>query len=246
MRTGKDAFESLKSKLRVQQPVRLLRSGMAKTAMLVGCFRPVVLIPICAFTKLTPDQLRAVIAHELAHIRRLDPWVNLAQHVVEIVLFFHPAVWWISRQVRIEREYCCDDLSVRASESPRMLAEGLALLESLRIVPPAMALSANGGSLLGRISRILGDDPNKKTEKGDDMMNKAIAIIAAAMLLIGGFCMVQAQEHPDESRKVEVQAITVEEYMRAEREIRKLVEDGNVSAEDAGTRLGEMRRMIRE
>ena len=76
------------------------------------------------------------------------------------------------------------------------------------------------------------------------MVNKTMAIIAAVVLLIGGFCMVQAQERADEGRKVEVRAITVEEYMRAEREIRKLVEDGEVSAEDAETRLVEMRRMI--
>ena len=240
-----DAFESLKSKLGVQQPVRLLRSGMAKTAMLVGCFRPVVLIPICAFTKLTPDQLRAVIAHELAHIRRFDHWINIGQSIVEIVLFFHPAVWWLSRQVRIEREYCCDDLSIRASESPRTLAEGLASLESLRMMTPsATALFANGGTLLDRISRIIGGGSSRTIQKGGYMMNRAIAVIAAATLMIGCSYLAQTQERPDEGPKVEAKGITVEGYQAAEKEIRKLVEEGGVSPEDAEIRLVEMRRAI--
>ena len=237
-------FESLKSRLGIPKAVRLLYSGLAKTAMLVGCLRPVVLVPLCALTALTPDQLRAVIAHELAHIRRHDQWINLAQGVVEIVLFFHPAVWWLSRQVRNEREYCCDESSVRVTGSSRTLAQGLALLESLRIATPAASLAANGGSLLARIARLVGAAPANTKQNANDMANKAIAAIAAAVLLIGCSYLAQTRERPDESPRIEAKAFTVEDYMRGEREIRKLVADGKASAEDAQTRLAEMRLAI--
>jgi beta-lactamase regulating signal transducer with metallopeptidase domain len=237
-------FESLKRKLKIPQAVRLFHSGMAKSAMVAGCFRPVVLVPLSALTALTPDQLRAVIAHELSHIRRHDPWINMAQGFTEMVLFFHPAVWWLSRQVRNEREYCCDESSVRVTGSSRTLAQGLALLESLRIAMPAASLAATGGSLLARIARLVGAAPANTKQRANDMANKAVAVIAAAVLLIGCSYLAQTQEPSDESPKIEAKAFTVEEYMRAEREIRKLVADGKASPEDAQTRLVEMRRAI--
>ena len=80
--------------------------------MVVGWLRPVILLPASALTGLAPSQLEAVIAHELAHIRRHDYLVNLFQTTVETLLFYHPASWWISRQIRAEREHCCDDVAV--------------------------------------------------------------------------------------------------------------------------------------
>ena len=152
------AFHSLKEELGISHNVRLLRSGLAQVPMVVGWFSPIVLVPASAFTGLSPDQLRSLIAHELAHIRRHDHLLNAAQAVVEIVLFFHPVVWWISKQVRLEREYCCDDSSVRLTGDPRLLAEALATMETLRTHQPMThtVLAANGGPLMQRIARILG------------------------------------------------------------------------------------------
>ena len=81
-------------------------------AMAVGLFRPIVLLPVSWVADLPPDLLDAVIAHELAHIRRHDLWVLLAQRGLETLLFYHPAVWWVSRQISLEREMCCDELAV--------------------------------------------------------------------------------------------------------------------------------------
>jgi beta-lactamase regulating signal transducer with metallopeptidase domain len=149
-------FDSVRRSLGVGRAVRLLQSAAVETPMVVGWLKPVVLAPAWAFTGLTPEQFRAVVAHELAHVRRYDHLVNAVQALVETLLFFHPLVWWISRQVRVERENCCDDVAVGAAASPLVFAEALARLEALRLVYPQAALAANGGSLMERIERIIG------------------------------------------------------------------------------------------
>ncbi len=108
-------FEALKVEMGISSAVRLMRSGLAEVPMVVGWVSPMVLIPVSAFSALTTDQLRAVIAHELEHIRRYDHLVNAAQVVIETALFFHPVVWWLSQQARVEREHCCDDAAVAAA-----------------------------------------------------------------------------------------------------------------------------------
>src|SRR6185436_11585192 len=126
----------------------------------VGWLRPVVLIPASAVIGLSAAQLEAVIVHELAHIRRFDALANLLQMAVETALFYHPAVWWISRRIRVEREHCCDDVAVATSGDALGYAKALASLEEWRALPsPAessLALAATGGVLKHRISRLLG------------------------------------------------------------------------------------------
>jgi hypothetical protein len=108
--------------------------------------------------QLTPSQLEAILAHELAHVRRHDYLLNLIQTAVETLLFFHPAVWWMSRRIRAEREHAADDLALRATGDDRATYAGaLAALEELRTsTPPAPALAARGGPLLARVRRVLG------------------------------------------------------------------------------------------
>jgi hypothetical protein len=103
---------------------------------------------------LAPEQVEALLAHELAHVRRHDYLVNVLQGIAESLLFYHPAVWWISNQIRAEREHCCDDLAVRASGDVLVYARALAELESMRPAHFKAALSANDGSLLRRIQRL--------------------------------------------------------------------------------------------
>ena len=149
-------FEQLKSDLGIGRAVRFLRSSVAEVPMVVGWISPVVLVPVSTFTSLSHDQLRALLAHELAHIRRHDHLLNALQAVVEIVLFFHPVVWWISKQVRDEREYCCDDSSVKVTGEPKFLAEALTTLETLRIQQPGTdpVLAATGGPPEGLAIRL--------------------------------------------------------------------------------------------
>ncbi len=143
------------ARLGVTQSVRLLESAMVQVPTAVGWLRPVILLPACALTGLTPRQLEAVIAHELAHIRRHDYLVNILQRMIETLLFYHPAVWWVSRQVRIEREYCCDDLAVAACGDALLYARALAEMEEMR-AEPQVAVAANGGLLIDRIRRLVG------------------------------------------------------------------------------------------
>ena len=146
----------LSKRLHISRPIRLFESAMVEVPTVIGWLRPVVLMPASALTGMGPDQLEAILAHELAHIRRHDYLVNLLQTLVETLLFYHPAVWWLSRRIRIERENCCDDLAVSLCGDPYTYARALADLEELRADSSRLVLAATGGSLLYRIRRLIG------------------------------------------------------------------------------------------
>src|SRR5437773_406336 len=128
--------------------------GLDAPAVL-GWFRPVVLLPVRAPTGLTEQQIEAVIAHELAHIRRLDCFVNLFQIAAETLLFYHPAVWWVSQRIRAERENCCDDEAIVICGDAVNYARALTLMEEWRTAP-ALMMAANRGPLAERVMRLLG------------------------------------------------------------------------------------------
>ncbi len=163
----------LASRLRVTRPVALLESCLAETPSVMGFLRPVILFPAGLLTGLAPDQLEAILLHELAHIRRHDYAVNVLQSLVEGLLFYHPAVWWVSGIVRAERENCCDDEVVAVRGDARVYVEALAALELLRAAgQPAVA--AKGGNLMKRIHRLL--EPERP--------RSVAAPVLAAVLLI--------------------------------------------------------------
>src|SRR6185503_8551324 len=130
---------------------------------------------------LSPDQLLAILAHELAHIRRHDFLVNGIQRAVECVLFYHPAVWWVSRRIRVERERCCDDLAVGVCGNRLLYAQALLTLEKARSAEPVLALPTAGVGVKDRVHRILG-------AKGanHDWQSAAAALVFAAILVGGG------------------------------------------------------------
>jgi len=149
----------LRARFGIRRPVRLLGSLGIDTPMLVGWLRPTILLPISMLSGFTPQQIELIIAHELGHVRRWDYLANLLQVVIETILFYHPVVHWISRDVREARESCCDDLVLALAEgSPVVYASALADLEELRLdtTVAAPALAASGGVLLTRIRRIVG------------------------------------------------------------------------------------------
>ena len=122
----------------------VVESALVEVPTVVGWLRPAILLPMAAMAALSPAQIEAVLAHELAHIRRHDYAVNLLQTIAETVLFYHPAVWWLSARVRIEREHCCDEVAVRISGDAVAYARALAELEAWRTSSPALALAATG------------------------------------------------------------------------------------------------------
>ncbi|HKA00748.1 MAG TPA: M56 family metallopeptidase [Candidatus Solibacter sp.] len=148
------ALERLKTRVRFSAPVRLLVSSIVQAPAAVGWLRPVILVPAGAFAGLSAAQIEALLLHELAHIRRADYFVNLLQGAVEALLFYHPAVWWVSNHIRAERELCCDDVAVSLGGDATAYARALAELELAR--PVHLAAAANGGSLAHRIARLLG------------------------------------------------------------------------------------------
>ena len=122
----------LASRLGLADAVRIVESRLVGTPTVVGWMRPIVLLPVAALANLTPAQVEAILAHELAHIRRHDYLVNLLQSLAETVLFYHPAVWWVSGRIRAEREHCCDDVALVISGDRVGYAAALAALEEWR------------------------------------------------------------------------------------------------------------------
>jgi beta-lactamase regulating signal transducer with metallopeptidase domain/ankyrin repeat protein len=152
-------FHQLMERMQIRVPVRLLESALVDVPTLIGWLRPVILVPASIFIGLTPDQLEAILAHELAHIRRYDYLLNLFQTVIETALFYHPAVWWIGHKLREERENCCDDIALDVLQNRLVYVSALAQLEQARATP--LAMTASGGSLLQRVRRIVGANDRK-------------------------------------------------------------------------------------
>ncbi|MBE0537843.1 MAG: hypothetical protein IH624_19455 [Phycisphaerae bacterium] len=150
------AVRELRGRLSISRAVKLLQSTVVKVPMTIGWLKPVILIPASILSELSPQHIEAIIAHELAHVRRCDYLVNLMQTVVETLFFHHPAVWWISHRVRLEREYCCDNAVVKLTADQVNYARALAEIAERKDALPHVAVAADGGSLVGRIRRILG------------------------------------------------------------------------------------------
>ena len=175
--------------LQLSRTVRLLQSAAVEVPTALGWLRPVILLPACALAGLSPLQLEAILAHELAHIRRGDFLVNLLQSLVEVLLFYHPAVWWLSARIRAERELCCDDVAAELCGDPLLLARALTDLEALRETPAPtpthLALAANGGSLMHRVRHLL--YPALPITSG--ARATALAILAASLLGAAGVAL---------------------------------------------------------
>ena len=148
-------LDALRQRLRVTRPVTLLESCFAEVPVVIGYLRPVILMPVGLLAGLPAGQVEAILLHELAHIRRADYLVNLMQTLVEGLLFYHPAVWWISSAIRTERENCCDDLVVLTNGDAHEYATALAALAENRWTMRQAALAATGGNLVKRIRRLL-------------------------------------------------------------------------------------------
>jgi beta-lactamase regulating signal transducer with metallopeptidase domain len=147
--------ETLQRQLGLNRAVRYCECAWLQAPAVIGWLRPIVLLPVTALTGLSEEQLQLVIVHELAHIQRLDPFVNVFQISVETLLFYHPAVWWLNKRIRAEREHCCDDVAVSLCGNPVEYARALTLMEEWRTAP-ALAMAVNRGPLSERIFRVLG------------------------------------------------------------------------------------------
>ncbi|MBC7448736.1 MAG: M56 family metallopeptidase [Hymenobacteraceae bacterium] len=181
----------LAARLGLHRAVRLLESASVAGPVAVGWLRPAVLLPVGLLAELPPAQLDAILAHELAHIPRHDYLLNIVQATIEALFFFHPAIWWMSAQVRREREHCCDDLAVRAlGGDARPLARALAALAEWSAAVPApaplprLSLAATGGELLHRVRRLLVPSPAAAARPGGGAVAGSGAVALALLLTL--------------------------------------------------------------
>jgi uncharacterized protein YjbI with pentapeptide repeats/beta-lactamase regulating signal transducer with metallopeptidase domain len=177
-------FQELCNRLNIKKTIKIYESALARVPMVIGIIKPVILLPVSAFTGLSPKQLESIIVHELAHIIRRDYLVNLLQSILEILFFYHPAVWWINGVIREERENCCDDIAIEKTGDSASYAKALANIQEQLLLKEnlAMAIATNKNRLLKRIKRLL-NQPKMKT-------NFIEGFTASCIIFLGIFAIV--------------------------------------------------------
>jgi uncharacterized protein (TIGR03435 family) len=200
--TWQHAADRIAGRLGLARVIRVVELSAVDVPFVVGCLRPIVVLPIAALSQLNAAQVEAILAHELAHVRRHDYLVNLMQTVAETLLFYHPAVWWLSARIRDEREHCCDDVAVAVCGDAAGYAAALTELEAWRNGELSLAAAATGGSLLNRVRRIL------HVEISDDSRTSAVTVGLAALAVAATVGVnIVAQSAPAESPKFEVASV---------------------------------------
>jgi beta-lactamase regulating signal transducer with metallopeptidase domain len=179
-------FARLRERLGITSPVSLRLSDRVQGPLAMGILRSLIILPASALMALTPEQLGAVLAHELEHVRRADYFWNLIQTTVETLFFFHPAVWWLGGRLRQQRELCCDDAAVKACADPLLYATALLRLEERRSQQLGLAMALDGHrssfGLRARISRILGE--TNAEERSRELPPLPLVPIVAVFLLV--------------------------------------------------------------
>lgn len=189
-----EQLNQLAAKMGVRKFVELKENIRINSPMVIGFIKPVILVPFGLLSNLDPRQVESILAHELAHIRRHDYLFNLLQSLVEIVLFFNPATWWISSLIRNEREHSCDEMAIAATGNQLAFVQTLAKLEEYRATPNRMALAFNGrgeSGVLGRIKRIL---------NSEEQFRIPYRLFWSCLILLGslGLFAFQAQPLPEQ------------------------------------------------
>jgi len=182
---------TLQDQLGLDRAIAYCECKWLQAPAVIGWFRPIVFLPATALTGLSEEQLELVIAHELAHIQRFDPFVNVFQVCVETLLFYHPAVWWLNRRIRAEREHCCDDMAVALCGNAVEYARALTLMEEWRSAP-VFAMAVNRGPLTERIVRVLGLKTLGAGMRGIGLTGSILCLTAA---LVAGNALV-GMSHP--------------------------------------------------
>ncbi|GGG98051.1 M56 family metallopeptidase [Pedobacter zeae] len=176
-----EKLNELAQKLGLTQKVKVMQSGIAQSPIVVGYFKPLILIPLGLLNGLSNAEVEAILSHELAHIKRKDYLVNLFQSFIEIVFFFNPAVLWVSQLIKTEREHCCDDLAIACVNDRKNYVQALIVCQEFKQRAPAYAMAITGkkGSLLHRASRMLFN-----THSTLNKMEKTILTIALVSVVV--------------------------------------------------------------
>ncbi|HEU5136825.1 MAG TPA: M56 family metallopeptidase [Steroidobacteraceae bacterium] len=192
-------FEALQHRLEIRRAIRYCECRLLRVPAVIGFFRPIVLLPVRAITGLSPEQLEAVIAHELGHIKRFDVAVNFFQVIAETLFFFHPAVWWLNRRIRADREDCCDDVAIAACGGTIGYARALATMESWRDAP-SFAMAVTGSPVAARVARLLGVGSHHAGTRTAGMVTASLVLataLVAGAVSIGVVEPAMAQSSPE-------------------------------------------------
>ncbi len=171
----------LTNRLGIDQKVRIVQSGLAQVPMVAGHLKPLILIPLGLLNSLSMAEVEAILCHELAHIKRRDYLVNLLQSFIEIVFFFNPAVLWLSKLIRTERENCCDDIALGYVADKKSYVKALLSCQEFQMNTPeyAMALTGKKSELLNRVSRMLFN-----TKSTLNKMEKTVLTLATVFIFL--------------------------------------------------------------
>ena len=188
----KEKLNSLADHLGIHQKIEILQSGIAKVPMVVGHLKPVILIPLGLLNSLSMTEVEAILCHELAHIKRRDYLVNVLQSFIEIIFFFNPAVLWVSKLIKEERENCCDDLALTQVSDRKVYVKALLSCQEFQAATPDFAMALTGKSqLVNRVSRMLFN-----TKSTLNKMEKTVLTLVMAFVFICSFVLSNAQDNP--------------------------------------------------
>jgi len=187
-------LNALIQKLRLTRAVRIAESALVKVPLVVGYVHPMILLPASVITGLTSSQLEAVLAHELAHVRRHDWLINTLQVIAETLLFYHPAIWWLSSRIRQERELCCDDIALGLDVDKAVFARTLLTLEELRQKAMVPAMAATGGDLTARVRRLLITPHTTPSSGGGTIMGMLVVVMSLVLMVTSLFASGPAEK----------------------------------------------------
>lgn len=183
-----DKLNQLTSNIRLSSRVELLVSSMVSVPVVMGYFKPVILLPFSALNQLTAEEVESILAHELAHIYRNDYILNIFFSFIEALFYYNPAVWFIAAHINTEREHCCDDVAIKlCGGNSLQYAKALVKLQTFqRELQPALALSAVGHKhqLLNRVKRIL-NQPQNKTNIREKMVASCLLLVTVLIFSVG-------------------------------------------------------------
>lgn len=195
-KTGKvweNRLETLAKQFGISQKVSIMQSGIAKVPMVIGHFKPIILIPLGLINGLALAEVEAILAHELAHIKRRDYLVNLLQSFIEVIFFFNPAVLWVSKLIKTERENCCDDLALNCIADKKNYIKALLSCQEFQQNTPtyAMAFTGKNGQLLNRVSRMLYNNKSALNKMEKTVLTLAMVL---AFICFAAFNNVQSKQ----------------------------------------------------
>ncbi len=210
--------QNIAAKIPTKKMVGILESASVKVPMVIGYFKPIILMPIGAVNQLDEKEIEAVIAHELAHVFRNDFLLNIIMSFIEVFFYYHPAVWWISGNIRLERENCCDDIAIRVSGNSLDYAKALVRLQELKAYTPGFAMPFSGqrNQLLNRIKRIL-NQPQNRSNIIERLTATCFLLIAVLFMSVSaGKSQQDLAQQPDFETEIELENAYLEHEVEKE------------------------------